>query len=337
MFDINTTKNLKIIKVDKRVETSIKRIVYIPTSKEDHDLVKTYFNILDVFPILGSKQILAGSYVIGKPYDQMIVENPKTAEEFLKSKSFAIPLTDNPVITQLYYLFYKNGATYIKEMSPLFDRLLNSKELETMTPLMLIAFLEANLNAENSKKPDLESHAYFILYKYMEHLFIFDQFMTCEQKGLEALKGGHHISSYGPQSYVKAHDIYMQLSRGIFPFISKTFIRKQQLPFGLPFVKKNILPFRLPFINKIYIENNSLDIHLEGKHWRIINDIDLLIQSVNFLAEKGLDRFFDNRQRSVSDQQIFRNLYCQVRSSYHEEAIINIDKKIIVIKKELDI
>ena len=239
-------------------------------------------------------------------------------------ENFGVILTDNPVITQIYYLFYKNGATYIKEMSPLFDRLLNSKELETITPLMLLAFLEANLNAENSKKPDLESHAYFILYKYMEHLFIFDQFMTCEQKGLEALKGGYNISRYGPQSYVWSSHIYTQLSEGIFPFISKAFIRKRQLPFELPFVKKNILPFRVPFINKIYIEDNSLDVRLGGKHWRIINDIDLLIQSVNFLAEKGLDKFFDNRQRSRSDQQIFRNLDCQVRSSYHEKAIINL-------------
>ena len=109
----------------------------------------------------------------------------------------------------------------------------------------------------------------------------------------------------------------MQFQEVFFHLSQRHLLENKNYLLGYLLLKK-ILPFRLPFINKIYIENNSLDIHLEGKHWRIINDIDLLIQSVNFLAEKGLDRFFENRQRSVSDQQIFWNLYCQVRSSYHE-------------------
>ena len=37
-----------------------------------------------------------------------------------------------------------------------------------------------------------------------------------------------------------------------------------------------------------YILDNSLDIRLNGKDWRIINDIDLLIKSLNFLADKNL-------------------------------------------------
>jgi len=48
------------------------------------------------------------------------------------------------------------------------------------------------------------------------------------------------------------------------------------------------LPFRLPVINKIYIEDDSLDIRLNDKYWHIINDIDLLIKSLNFLADKKL-------------------------------------------------
>ena len=73
-----------------------------------------------------------------------------------------------------------------------------------------------------------------------------------------------------PTSYVYLEHISKQIWDGA--FISKAFIRK----------------YKLPFINKIFIEDNSLDIRLNGKDWRIINDIDLLIKSLNFLADKNL-------------------------------------------------
>ena len=62
-------------------------------------------------------EILLLEYLNGKLYQEVLIENPKTEEDFLKSQSFAIPLTDNPVITQLYYLFYKDGERAKKDIT----------------------------------------------------------------------------------------------------------------------------------------------------------------------------------------------------------------------------
>ena len=53
---------------------------------------------------------------------------------------------------------------------------------------MLIGFVEAYLNTSKAGVTDLEPYSYLLLYNYIEHITLFDQYMTYEQKGMEIVR-----------------------------------------------------------------------------------------------------------------------------------------------------
>ena len=62
---------------------------------------------------------------------------------------------------------------------------------------MLIGFLEACLNTEKACGPtkNVKAYASSLLYNYLEHNGLFNQYVTYEQKGIELLRGNYKITT----------------------------------------------------------------------------------------------------------------------------------------------
>ena len=100
-----------------------------------------------------------------------------------------------------YYYLEETPASQtpksLSNASPLFTRLKEDYPLEASSP-MLIGFVEAYLNTKKTGITDLEPYSYLLLYNYIEHITLFDQYMTYEQKGMEIVRNDlafNHLAS----------------------------------------------------------------------------------------------------------------------------------------------
>ena len=113
---------------------------------------------------------------------------------------------------------------------------------------------------------DFESYAYLLLYHYLEHCIVFDQYTTYEQKGLELDRGDLLLPAY--VYGISAYNLSQQLLSGVVPYlltefsekgIDYSFLRTQQGKISLAHDPK-ILTQALEFLStrKDYIYHDLL-------------------------------------------------------------------------------
>jgi hypothetical protein len=169
---------------------------YIKNSKHNHEQVKIAYNVLresnesSQVPI--PIELFGGIDLHNKDYVDIVNQNPKLEDEYLRGPYIAIPTT-NPIITELYesyYLLECELATLPKDFSDrssLFTQMETHNYRLSVSSPMIIAFMDACLNTEQKlgSTQDFEKFCYYLVYNYIEHVSMMDHYMTYEQKGME--------------------------------------------------------------------------------------------------------------------------------------------------------
>jgi hypothetical protein len=192
MFTPNTSDKLQNINVG-----NVQQILYIKNKNRSHLLVKASYDWLrqvghnfDIYPwVMGGLHMTPYTN-----YSDILLKDPNSIEEFLRSTYIAIPFTNNKITSELYKHYYLEEIDSnqipkgLSEASTLFNKVSEEKySLRTSTP-MLIGFIEAYLNTEKAGITDLKTYSHLLLYNYIEHITVFDQYMTYEQKGMEIVR-----------------------------------------------------------------------------------------------------------------------------------------------------
>ena len=186
---------------------NLRRISYVENTPKNHIRVQAGYKWLNqhgpkffVYPWR-----LAGDHLTPfNDYSSIVFKGePKSIKDFLRSNYIAIPMTNNKITSELYTHYYleetpaSQTPKSLSNASPLFTRLKKDYPLGASSP-MLIGFVEAYLNTSKAGVTDLEPYSYLLLYNYIEHITLFDQYMTYEQKGMEIVRNDlafNHLAS----------------------------------------------------------------------------------------------------------------------------------------------
>ena len=176
---------------------NLKTIIYIENTSKNHLKVHGAYHWLkeDGPKFFVFREDMAGLHLSPfNTYSSVLCKNkPKSVKEFLQSVYIAIPITNNEITSELYKHYYIEeipaGQTPegLSNASLLFSKLKEGYTLKASAP-MLINFIEAYLNTEKAGVTDLKSYSRLLLYNYIEHVSLFDQYMTYEQKGMEIVR-----------------------------------------------------------------------------------------------------------------------------------------------------
>ena len=219
---------------------NLRRISYVKNTPKNRMRVESGYKWLNLY---GPKFFvypwrLAGDHLTPfTDYSSIVFKGePKSIKDFLRSNYIAIPTTNNKITGELYSYYYleetpaSQTPKSLSDASPLFTRLKEDYPLGTSSP-MLIGFVEAYLNTNKAGVTDLEPYSYLLLYNYIEHIILFDQYMTYEQKGMEIVRKdlalNHLTSSFMEVSQQLIDDISLFLLAE-YPKMSKDFSIRTQ-------------------------------------------------------------------------------------------------------------
>lgn len=175
---------------------------------------------------------VAGPDLAKNTYEEIIISNPTNEYEYLRSPLIAIPVTENEITTVLYhhYYFEEGPAGYPPLTLSLcwrpFRGITDEKYVYRVISPTLLSFIEACLNTKRvlGSTQDFESYAYLLLYHYLEHCIVFDQYTTYEQKGLELDRGDLLLPAY--VYGISAYNLSQQLLSGVVPYLLAEFSEK---------------------------------------------------------------------------------------------------------------
>jgi hypothetical protein len=175
---------------------------------------------------------VAGPDLVENTYKEIIISNPTDEYEYLRSPLIAIPVTKNKITTVLYhhYYFEEGLAGYPPSTLllcwPPFCGITDEKYVYKVISPTLLSFIEACLNTKRvmGSTQDFKSYAYLLLYHYLEHCIVFDQYTTYEQKGLELDRGDLLLPTY--VYGISASTLGHQLLSGVIPYLLTEFSEK---------------------------------------------------------------------------------------------------------------
>jgi hypothetical protein len=207
---------------------NISHIIYYENNLVSQErLIKSYskFREIATKKDLLTPEAFAGPDLAEKSYENILIDKPKNEYEYLRSRFIAIPVTNNDVVSSLYahYYFEDTPSGFPPPKLSLywdpFSLVTEMRYLSRVTSPNLLGFIEACLNTKRSlgTTQDFESYGYLLLYYYLEHCIVLNQYTTYEQKGVELYRGDLLNSDYlyGNNLYNLNH----QFIDALIPFI----------------------------------------------------------------------------------------------------------------------
>lgn len=225
----------KINKTEKIDMGNISHIIYYESDLTKREYaISAYIGLEEV----GKKTptwvpgFVAGPDLVRNSYEDIIIERPMNDYEYLRSPSIAIPVTKNKIVTTLYsYYYFEDGPEGSPPLAliqhwPPFRHITKDQYICRVVSPTLLSFIEACLNTKRilGSTQDFESYGYLLLYHYLEHCIVLDQYTTYEQKGLELSRGDLLLPAY---IYGRAvSSLSDQLISGVIPYILTEFVEK---------------------------------------------------------------------------------------------------------------